>query len=177
MISAKQRTRGFSIVEALVALVVLSIGMLGIAALYVESLQSGRSAIYRTQAVNLANDLADRIRANRTAGSAYSLPANGAPVTGTCAPTNTQPSANCTPPELATDDLARWLASIRAQLPPRPAPGQQPAPGSLPRGMVVVTPAACTSSCQYSIQISWSEPRAPLVQGVPTLTYILNLQI
>lgn len=67
------RSTGFSIVEALVALVVLSIGMLGIAALYVESLRAGRSAIYRTQAVNLASDMADRIRANRNARASYVL--------------------------------------------------------------------------------------------------------
>jgi len=52
---------GFTMVEVLVALVVLAIGLLGIAALYLNSLQSGRTAIYRTQAVNLAADLADRI--------------------------------------------------------------------------------------------------------------------
>ena len=66
----RARTGGFSIVEALVALVVLSVGMLGIAALYVESLRAGRSAVYHTQAVNLAADMADRIRANRMAGAA-----------------------------------------------------------------------------------------------------------
>ena len=46
--------RGFSLVEAMVAMVVLSIGMLGIAALYVESLRSGTSALLRSQAVAFA---------------------------------------------------------------------------------------------------------------------------
>ena len=54
-------------VEVLVALVVLAIGLLGIAALYLNSLQAGRTAVYRTEAINLAADLADRIRMNRTA--------------------------------------------------------------------------------------------------------------
>jgi hypothetical protein len=49
-------------------MVVLSIGMLGIAALYVESLRSGTSALLRSQAVAFASDMADRIRANPTAG-------------------------------------------------------------------------------------------------------------
>ena len=69
---------GFTIVEVLVALVVLSVGMLGIAGLYVITLQSGGTAIYRTQAVNLASDMADRIRANRNAGVAYQNGASGA---------------------------------------------------------------------------------------------------
>ena len=42
--------RGFTLVEALIALLVLSIGMLGIAVLFVESLQAGRSAQLRTMA-------------------------------------------------------------------------------------------------------------------------------
>ncbi len=67
----RRRARGFSIVEAMVALVVMSVGMLGIAGLYVSSLKAGRTAILRTKAVNMASDLADRIRANRTARNAY----------------------------------------------------------------------------------------------------------
>ena len=62
---------GFTLVETMVALVVLSIGLLGIAALYVETLRAGRSALYRTEAVTMAADLADRIRANRDPANAY----------------------------------------------------------------------------------------------------------
>ena len=57
--------KGFTLVEVLVALVVMSVGMLGIAALYLEGLRAGRTALYRTTAVNLAADMADRIRANQ----------------------------------------------------------------------------------------------------------------
>lgn len=49
--------RGFTLVEVLVALVVMSVGMLGIAALYLEGLRAGRTAVYRTTAVNLAADI------------------------------------------------------------------------------------------------------------------------
>lgn len=68
-----RRTRGsgFTLVETLVALLVLAIGMLGIAALYVDTLRASRSALSRTHAVNLAADLADRIRANRNPVDAY----------------------------------------------------------------------------------------------------------
>jgi type IV pilus assembly protein PilV len=62
---------GFTLVEALVALIVLSIGMLGIAALYMETLRASRSALYRTEAVTMAADLADRMRANRNPANAY----------------------------------------------------------------------------------------------------------
>ena len=50
----RRRQRGVSIVEALVALVVLSVGMLGIANMYLESLRSNRTARARTVAAQIA---------------------------------------------------------------------------------------------------------------------------
>jgi type IV pilus assembly protein PilV len=155
----KPRTEtGFSIVEALVALVVLSVGMLGIAALYVESLRAGRSAVYHTQAVNLAADMADRIRANRMAGApAWRLPANGNPTTQGCV----NGGVNCSPVELAEDDQARWLQSIQNQLPGDGA--------ATPDGTIDVDEAAIPN--QYTITVTWSEP------GNEQLSYILSMQI
>src|SRR5690606_1731695 len=66
-----EQVRGFSLLEAMVALVVLSVGMLGIAALHGQSLAASRTAQLRTQAVNLAGDMADRIRVNRLGAAAY----------------------------------------------------------------------------------------------------------
>ena len=67
----RSRQRGFSLVEVLTTLVVMSVGMLGIAGLYVQSMQAGHSSMFRHHAVTLAGDVADRIRANPTAGIAY----------------------------------------------------------------------------------------------------------
>jgi type IV pilus assembly protein PilV len=107
------RARGFSMTEALVALVVLSVGLLGIASLYVLSLQSGRTATLRTQAVNLVSDLSDRIRANGRARNGYEFDsASDEPEAKGCVGTN-----NCSAADLAEDDLARWIESVRAALP------------------------------------------------------------
>jgi type IV pilus assembly protein PilV len=150
-------TAGFSIIEALVALVVLSVGMLGIAALYVESLRAGRSAVYHTQAVNLAADMADRIRANRTNNPVvWNLPADGNPATNNC------DGVTCTPQQLVQDDQARWLQSIQRQLPGDLANGT-------PDGTIVVNQGVVPT--QYTITVTWSEP------GAQQLTYILNMQI
>ncbi len=69
------RQGGFSLVEVLIALIILSVGMLGIAVLYVQSMQAGRTSMFRHHAITLAGDVADRIRANPLAGAAYAAAA------------------------------------------------------------------------------------------------------
>ena len=68
--NTRHRHRGFTLIEALVALVVLSIGLLGVAALQLASLQANYGASQRTQATFLAQDIVDRMRANRDAAVA-----------------------------------------------------------------------------------------------------------
>jgi type IV pilus assembly protein PilV len=95
--------RGFTLVEVLIALVVLSIGLLGIAALYLETLRANRTALFRTHAVTLTADLADRIRANRNPAGAYAC----------AAPCNPASGGNA----IAIGDLTQWIALVQAQLP------------------------------------------------------------
>ncbi len=99
---AGTRQRGFTLIEAMVSLVVLSVGMIGIAALFAQGLGAGRTAQYRTQAVNLIADMADRIRANRPGQAAY---AGG---TG---------DNNCAPALMAAHDLYIWEQLIEETLP------------------------------------------------------------
>ncbi|HLA73160.1 MAG TPA: type IV pilus modification protein PilV [Steroidobacteraceae bacterium] len=61
-----KKVRGTTLVETLVALLVLSIGLLGVAGMQMTSLQNNRGAHLRSQAQVLAYDIADRMRANRT---------------------------------------------------------------------------------------------------------------
>ena len=71
LMSANKPQQGFSLVEVLIALVIMSVGMLGIATLFVQGMQAGRTSMFRHNAVILVGDVADRIRANPTAGAAY----------------------------------------------------------------------------------------------------------
>ena len=93
------RPSGFTLVEALVALVVLSVGLLGIAALYVETLRANRTALHRTEAVNLATDIADRMRSNRNPANAYAC---GSPC---------DPAAGGN--DIADEELDDWVDQIR----------------------------------------------------------------
>lgn len=56
--------KGFTLIEILVALVILSIGLLGVASMQVQGLRNNQSAYLRTQATLLAYDMADRMRTN-----------------------------------------------------------------------------------------------------------------
>ena len=155
--AAARHSRGFSMVEAMVALVVLAVGMLGIAGLFVMTLRAGGNAIYRMQAVNLAQDIADRIRANKTAVAAYA----GAGANNNCEGPG---SVNCTPPLLAANDVATWTAQITAAL-----------PGGA--GLIVVTPPAVAGQpATYSITVSWVEQGQSAGQTALPLAYNLNMQ-
>lgn len=59
-----RKQKGISLIEVLITLVVLSIGLLGIAALQTISLRSAQVSYQRTQAVNLAYEVLDVARAN-----------------------------------------------------------------------------------------------------------------
>lgn len=98
------RQHGTTLVETLVALVVLSIGLLGVAALQMASLRNNHAAHTRSQATALAYDVADRMRANRTAATNgnYDVAIG---------------SAIATPGTLAEIDLAAWKNSLAAALP------------------------------------------------------------
>ena len=128
---ALKKASGFSLVEAMVAMLVLSIGMLGIAALYVESLRSGRSALARTQAIMLVTDMADRIRANSSVVNNYAKAANTA---GTLSVACNGGTGTCTPANMAANDIAIWHSMVddRAD---NPASGQL----GLPNGRGTIT--------------------------------------
>lgn len=65
------RVSGFSMIEVLIALLVLALGLLGFALLQTMNLRYTQSANERTQATNLAYDLLDQMRANRLSAADY----------------------------------------------------------------------------------------------------------
>lgn len=129
------RQRGFSLVEVLIALVIMSVGMLGIAGLYVQSMQAGRTATFRHHAVTLAGDVADRIRANPRAAGAYTAVGgadNGCVAAG----------ITCNQAEMAAHDIFLWT---------------QQAQDSLPAGTVTITFDGTVTPPTYEIEVAWVE--------------------
>ncbi len=132
---ASKRVQGFTLVEVLIALIILSVGMLGIAGLYVHSMQAGRTSLFRHNAVTLAGDIADRIRANPRAVGAYALAgANNNCVDG---------GINCTPAQMAANVIFLWDLQ---------------ATDTLPTGTVAVVFDNAPLPPTYQITVSWNEP-------------------
>ena len=155
LISQSRAQKGFSLVEVLIALVIMSVGMLGIAGLYVQSMQAGRTSMFRHHAVTLAGDVADRIRANPTAGAAYNHAANATGTNNNCVAQGT----DCTAAQMAANDIFTW---------------QNQADDTLPGGDVAVafTAAAGNNPPTYQITITWDEPN-PLGGVTPSYSFTI----
>ena len=101
---------GFTLIEVLVALLVLAVGLLGVAALQFRGIQYSQGALMRSMASTLASDITEKIRANKTNAAQYV----GTWTVGTSAPTGCNPVTAAS----ATNDLACWRAQVFSALPP-----------------------------------------------------------
>ncbi len=137
-----------ALVEALVALLVLGVGLLGIAGLYTEGRISDRAIELRARATALGAELAERIRANRAALDAYD---DARSALGYVPLPCAQSGHRCSPEQLARHDKAEWLALVRRELPAATAVVRAGGPGH----------------SLYTIQLRWQEP--PLDAGEYTL--------
>jgi type IV pilus assembly protein PilV len=110
------RTRGFTMLEVLISIVVIAFGLLGIAGLQAFAIQNNHSASLRITATSLANDMIDRMKANYIAvmNGDYNKP-NTADYTTPVASCLT--TAGCTSQQLAQNDLNEWTQRLAASLP------------------------------------------------------------
>lgn len=112
-----RRVSGFTLLEVLVAILVLSIGLLGLAGLQTHSLRNNHTAFLRSQAVALAYDALDRMRSNRTAalatGSVFNTSFGDSETTPAC-------TSNCSISDMAQHHVGAWKGDV-ARL---PGPGQ-----------------------------------------------------
>ena len=131
-----KRFDGFTLLEVLIALVILSIGLLGIAALQGVGLRSSHGAYLTSQAGLLAYDMADRIRANPRPEDAYDFDTT---------------TVDCTQPlpdaPLLDADLAEWACSVQ---------------GLLPNGSATIDDSrdAVTGLFTYEITVQWEDLQA-----------------
>lgn len=148
------RPRGFTLIEILIALVIFSIGLLGLAGMQLRASEGTNTAYFRSQATLIANDMAERMHANRAGVDAGDYAdqdtdttdcATKSPPTPFCA---TDSSGNlgtsCTPAEMATFDLATIACNVQ---------------DLLPSGVLTVTcnDTPCQPGSPHTVAVAWSE--------------------
>jgi type IV pilus assembly protein PilV len=118
------RSNGATLIEVLIATLVLAVGLLGLAGLQATSIKNNLSAYKRSQATQLAYDMADRMRANRnesinlTTGNVITTSTylTMAP-TAAVAQTNCTTVTGCSSAQMAQHDLFQWNAALNTALP------------------------------------------------------------
>ncbi|MET0013111.1 MAG: type IV pilus modification protein PilV [Sedimenticola sp.] len=108
---SKRSQKGFTLMEVLVTLVILSVGLLGLAGLQGYSLRNSNSAYLRTQASVLAYTMIDRMRSNPS--GSYASYSTDTAVTQSCEGS----TVTCTDAQLTSYDKAQWRAEVRSLLP------------------------------------------------------------
>jgi type IV pilus assembly protein PilV len=132
------RQSGASLIEVLVAFLLLSFGLLGLSGLQINALKNNQSALQRSQATMLAYFMMDAMRANKDAALAgdYNLGTPGTPPTLACdAPADTS---------LVTHDQAAWFTAMKSTL------------GNTNTTCGLV---ACDGNANCSVRVYWDDSR------------------
>lgn len=135
------KQRGFSLIEALVAFLILSIGMLGIASLQLLSLRAGHTAELRTVAVIKTEEILERIRNNPESALSYISGVGDAGVNNGCNDSGAS-VVMCSKAAIARDDIYNWKLDLIANMPAGSTASVDvlaPTPGVLPTATVSVT--------------------------------------
>ena len=132
-----QKCRGFSLLEALLGFMILSIGMLGIASLQAVSLKAGKTSVYGSVAMMKVDELIESMRANPSALATYT----GGGANNACTGTK-----SCTAAELAADDVYWWKQNLKAGL-----------PGAATTAVTVTAATAPSKMATVKVDVNWKE--------------------
>ena len=134
------KQRGFSMLEILITLVIIATALLGTASLQINAMRMNQSSQFRTQAVFMASDIAERMEANKTAAIAgnYAVSQTSTPSTATDCSTG-----SCDSPTLAAWDISQWENAIVSL--------------GLPQASWAVTQTDTGNPSTYKIVINWTD--------------------
>jgi type IV pilus assembly protein PilV len=141
-VSVHGKQRGFSMIEVLVTLMFIAFALLGTAGLQAYAMRVSQGGQFRTQAVFLVADLAERMEANKAGAvaGAYAQVTSGTPAALSSACT----TLACIPADLAAYDLSQWQNAIAAVL---------------PQSTWTVTQTVTGNPSTYTITVSWVDRR------------------
>ncbi len=137
-------SRGFTLIEVLVSLIILSIGLLGLGLLQASSLKASFSSNQRTIATNLAHQMIDMMRANHTNAAFYAWIDLGDAAALNDTTCDRMPSTG--PGNVIADDRNGWMCQVRRELPGGDAD-------------VAYVPGATGSAGTVTITITWTDAR------------------
>ncbi|WP_200843448.1 type IV pilus modification protein PilV [Pantoea sp. 18069] len=125
------RQRGITLIESLIAMVVMALGILGIVGVQMRTLTDTQAGVRRAQAIRLIDDLGERLQNNPDAlnnlETYTTSPGAGTDCTATA----------CTPPQLAAFDIRQWRLNVAAALPAGSATVFIPQGGARQLGVMV----------------------------------------
>jgi type IV pilus assembly protein PilV len=134
-----------TLIESLVALVILALGVLGLIGFQLQTLKDTRDSVGRSRALVAIQDITERMRLNQTSAASYVTPWFGAVA---AAPVNCI-GATCNTAQLAAFDLVRWRINLAQSL-----PGGQ--------GAIAVSPA---DNRQFMVVVGWRENQADVANA------------
>ena len=137
-VSLPRRARGVGLIEVMVSLVVLAVGLLGIAAMQSMALRGGQGSLESTQAVMATNSILEAIRANRAQASAYNM-------AKTCAVPTATGSA-------AANDKIAWVTALKTTI------GSGVGVDTTTCGQITNCDPANATNCR--ITVFWDDSRA-----------------
>lgn len=169
-----QRSRGFSLLEVMIAVVIFSVGLIGLGLLLTASIRANHVGFLHSQATFVAESIADRMRANVVGVwlNAY----NGVWDDGVPAPASQCTAASpCNPTQLAERDVWAWGNMVSQLLPAgqgtvncTPAPGR-PVPNAAQLRSVPAYNGSCT------ITLTWTEQSESNDGAVPgTFSWVVT---
>jgi len=144
--SGSLNCKGFTLIEALLGFLILSVGMLGIASLQAISLKSGKTSVYNSVAVMKVDELLESIRINPSVIALTEYAAKG---DGVGAPHNCTTAA-CSAVQLAEEDIFWWKQNLTAGLPAT-------ADTKTEVTMVPPNPILPSKMAQVTVTINWKE--------------------
>ncbi len=162
----KYEQSGFSLIEALVAFLILSIGMLGIASLQTMSVKASHTATLRMAAVMKADEILESMRANPSVLLSYSAGTGDSGTDNGCSQTATA-AVVCSPVQQAADDIFRWKRTLTDALPNN---------ASTTASIVVTPPVPPETMTDIVVTINWSE-RDVDTGGATNMNYSVTTQM
>jgi len=137
------KNQGFTLLEALLGFLVLSIGMLGIASLQAFALKAGKTSVYGSVAMMKVEELFESMRVNPTPTAlvAYEAAGGGDGTNNSCSG-----AVECSPDQLAQDDIFWWKKNLLAGL-----------PDTVTTSISYTAATAPSKLASVTINVSWDE--------------------